>query len=74
MSQRVYLVNKLCPHGASAVFLSVLVFCLAFLFSNARLNAQELGGLTGTVTDPTGPAFLARMSRLEGERPVLSHR
>ena len=32
----------------------VLIFCLAVLFSNARLNAQVLGGLTGTVMDPTG--------------------
>ena len=35
----------------------VLIFCLAVLLSSARLNAQALGGLTGTVTDPAGAAI-----------------
>ncbi len=54
MIQLLYRVKRLCHHWASAVFAPVLILGLILLFSNARLNAQELGGLTGTVADPTG--------------------
>lgn len=36
------------------VFLSVLVFFMAALFSVVRLNAQAVTGINGTVTDTTG--------------------
>jgi hypothetical protein len=45
---------KSCQYWAGIVFLPILMLFLALSFANGRLNAQEVGGLTGTVTDPSG--------------------
>ena len=54
MTQMLYRICRRSHRGTGDVFLPILIFCLAVLLLSVRLNAQELGGLTGTVTDPTG--------------------
>ncbi len=54
MIQILYRISRRCQHGAVAMSLPVLIFCLAVMLSNVQINAQALGGLTGTVTDPSG--------------------
>lgn len=39
------------------ILLQAVMVCLALLSQNAWLNAQEVGGFTGTVTDPSGAAI-----------------
>ena len=38
----------------TAVFLPILMACFTVLFTGARLHAQAVNGINGTVTDPSG--------------------
>ncbi len=40
--------------STTAIFLAVLMLCVAVLFSGAPLNAQVQTGIDGTITDLSG--------------------
>jgi hypothetical protein len=42
----------------TAVLLPILMVCFAALFTCARLNAQAVNGINGTVTDPSGAVIV----------------
>ena len=57
MTQLLFRQCKRYQYWTRAVFSPVLLVCLAPLFTSVRLNAQDVGGFTGTVTDQTGAAI-----------------
>ncbi len=47
-----------CLRLPTAIFLPILVVCVAVLFSDAPLKAQVQNGIDGTVTDPSGAVIV----------------
>ena len=54
MTQKSRFSRMRCLSLPTAAFLSILVVCLALLFSGAALHAQVQNGIDGTVTDQSG--------------------
>ncbi len=47
-----------CLSLPTAIFLPILMVCVAMLFSDAPLKAQVQNGIDGTVTDPSGAVIV----------------
>jgi hypothetical protein len=58
VTQKSDISNKRFQASRPTVFLAILMFCFAMLFTCARLNAQAVNGINGTVTDPSGAVIV----------------
>ena len=54
MTQKSAVSNMRCPALFTTVFLPFLMVCFTALFAGARLHAQAVNGINGTVTDLSG--------------------
>lgn len=57
MMLQLYRLSRRHPCRLPAFLLLALTFCTIFQAADDALHAQEIGGLTGTVTDPSGAAI-----------------
>ena len=58
MTQKSEISNMRFQGFLTAVLLPILMVCFAVLFTCARLNAQTVNGINGTVTDPSGAVIV----------------